>query len=81
MRNETAQKLLNLRQLPHFQALVEYLDGEIKKALGDLASEPSIDRIRLLQGRIQAVQDILKDFDQLELLVQNRDNSSESPGK
>ena len=81
MREEIAQKLLNLRQMPHFHALVEYLDGEIKKALGDLASEPSIDRIRLLQGRIQAVQDILKDFDQLELLVQNRDNSSESPGE
>ena len=76
-----AHKLAQLRQSPHFEALKEYLSNEIENARDRLENSRDPQVITALQGGICAFRSILKDFEQLDLFVQNRDNSNASLGK
>lgn len=79
MNRQTAEKLLNLRNSPHFAGLVEYLNAEISRVQAGLEVEEIPLHLNRLQGEISAYRSVLRDFDDLEQFVQNRDNSSESP--
>ena len=79
MNPEQAQTLLTLRQSPHFAGLVEYLNAEISRVQAGLEVEEIPLHLNRLQGEISAYRSVLRDFDDLEQFVQNRDNSSESP--
>ena len=74
-----AHKLAQLRQSPHFESLKEYLKGRIEAARDQMEAAHSVEVFWETQGEIAAFRSILKDFEQLDLFVQNRDNSNESP--
>lgn len=76
-----AHKLAQLRQSPHFDALKEYLKGRIEAARDQMEVLSTLETFWETQGEIAAYRSVLKDFEQLELFVQNRDNSNESPGE
>lgn len=75
-----AHKLAQLRQSPHFDALKEYLNREIEKGRDVLESSVELGAIHVCQGVLFAYRSILKDFEQLDLFVNSRENSSENPG-
>ncbi len=75
-----AHKLAQLRQSPHFDALKEYLLQEIEKGRDVLEGSSEPDAIHVCQGVLFAYRNLLKDFEQLDLFVNNRENSSENPG-
>ena len=76
-----AHKLAQLRQSPHFEALREYLNREIEKGRDVLESSVELGAIHVCQGVLFAYRNLLKDFEQLELFVQNPDNPNAEPGK
>jgi len=76
-----AHKLAQLRQSHHFDALREYLKGRIEAARDQMEAAHSIEVFWETQGEIAALRSILKDFEQLELFVQNPDNPNAEPGK
>ena len=76
-----AHKLAQLRQSPHFEALREYLKGRIETARDQMEAAHSIETFWETQGEIATLRSILKDFEQLELFVQNPDNPNAEPGK
>ena len=75
------RKLTLLRQSPHFESLKEYLKSRIEMARDQIEAAHSIETIYETQGELQAFRSILKDFEQLELFVQNPDNPNAEPGK
>ena len=75
-----AHKLAQLRQSPHFDALKEYLKGRIEAARDQMEILSTLETFWETQGEITAYRSILKDFEQLDLFVNNRENSSENPG-
>lgn len=76
-----AHKLAQLRQSPHFEALKEYLKGRIEAARDQMEALSTLETFWETQGEIAAFRSILKDFEQLDLFVQNRDNSNASLGE
>lgn len=76
-----AHKLTQLRQSPHFDALKEYLKDRIESARSQMEDGHILETFWTVKGEIAAFRGILKDFEQLELFVQNRDNSNASPGE
>jgi hypothetical protein len=76
-----AHKLAQLRQSPYFDSLKEYLKGRIELARDAIEASHSIETIYETQGELHAFRSILKDFEQLELFVQNPDNPNAEPGK
>ncbi len=76
-----AHKLAQLRQSPHFEALKEYLKGRIEAARDQMEVLSTLETFWETQGEIAALRSILKDFEQLDLFVQNRDNSNASLGE
>ena len=79
MNKEQAQALLSLRQSPYFTGLVEYLNDVIVRNQMNLEMEDSHQQVCRFQGALAAFRMILKDFDDAEMFVKDRDNSSESP--
>ena len=79
MNEQIARRLLNLRNSEHFPALVEYFDMLIKRAHDELEGARDEIRFRQVQGMTAAFRGVLKDFEQLELLVQAQDNPSADP--
>ena len=76
-----AHKLAQLRQSPHFEALKEYLKGRIEAARDQMEVLSSLETFWETQGEIAALRSILKDFEQLDLFVQNRGNPNVGPGE
>ena len=76
-----AHKLAQLRQSPHFEALKEYLKGRIEDERDRLEGTICPESMWQSQGELHAFRSILKDFEQLDLFVQNRDNSHASLGE
>jgi hypothetical protein len=76
-----AHKLAQLRQSPHFESLKEYLKGRIEAARDQMEVLSALETFWETQGEIAALRSILKDFEQLDLFVQNRDNSNASLGE
>lgn len=74
-----AHKLAQLRQSPHFESLKEYLKDRIEAARDQMEVLSALETFWETQGEIAAYRSILKDFEQLDLFVQYRDNSNESP--
>lgn len=78
MNKEQAQALLSLRQSPYFTGLVEYLTTEIENVRTVLETS-TLEGCKFYQGAIAALRGILRDFDDAEMFVKDRDNSSASP--
>ena len=81
MDENLVHRLAQLRQSPHFDTLKEYLNREIEKGRDVLESSVELGAIHVCQGVLFAYRSILKDFEQLDLFVQNRDNSNASLGE
>ena len=72
-----ARKLAQLRQSPYFDALKEYLKKRVEEERDRLEGAVCIETVLETQGELHAFRSILKDFEQLDLFVQNRDNPNE----
>lgn len=80
MDSTLAQRLACLRQSEHFAALKDYLLRQIEAARDSMEAGHSIKSFWKPRGELAAFRAILKDFEQLDLFVPNRDNSSANPG-